>query len=282
MKSVIRFFLAAGMLLLSLSCSKTPNPVMDEETSRFVGMWSVTSDNPDAEFAFWVLYDDGTAKKIQAEGEWEALSDLKLAGVGKWTYSKDSGILATTVDLFQVQVTMSEEKEWSAIGTDGKYHYTAKTCKVPDLTRLYLIFMGTVWTGEKYGSFSIGDPLFAYWNKNGSSTATALSCSMPSGLKDVEPSKWNYLWINQFSGNDNKIGYSFIRKTLGIGTKREYYFEGTGSEMKAFELTGDPLSPSSCRLYYKVVFTEDKGVIDGLHVISTRTYEDTCTLGFPE
>ena len=107
----------AGVLLTSISCNKLPEDsiALDKETAQFIGVWVVSSDNPEREYAYWIFYDDGTAKKVISEYSYSNYYEWKSGGFGKWSYDKDTKILATTVDLFQVQITMVSENEWSAM-----------------------------------------------------------------------------------------------------------------------------------------------------------------------
>ena len=288
MKRLIRLLLLTGALLAGLSCDRLPEgPAIDKDSAPFVGIWAVSSDNPAFSFSYWVLYDDGTAKKIDASDVYANRQDWRIGGIGEWSYDRDTKILATTVKLFQVQVTMAGEKEWTAIGTDGKYHYTGKLFNGSELDRLYFILMGTRWVGSQYGSFSIGAPLFAYFNKYGSTSATALWCSMPYGIQETEPVQWPHLWITQFDDAKNDIEYHLLTRKYGVGISREYYFEGNGTEVTRFEIT-DPLSPSSCRLVMNVTVKEESsgtGTGSGSGTGSgtkTRKYEDTYRLEFSE
>lgn len=204
MKTIVKFVLFASVLIAGRSCTTLP---LDKETSRFAGVWGVSSDNPEAKFSYWVFYDDGSAKSISAASSGAALFTWEMKGIGKWSYDENSKILATTVNHFQVQTTMIGEKEWTAIGTDGKYHYTGTWVDESDLTRLYVLLMGTEWKGDKYGSFSIGAPLdgeSSMLSNTYGYSGTALKCSMPAGIQETETLKWTHLNISQNTNTGKK------------------------------------------------------------------------------
>lgn len=265
--------------LASLSCEKQPDtPKLDKEAAQFVGIWAVSSDNPDKKFAYWVFYDDGTAKKIISPYDYSSNWDWKDGGTGKWTYDKDTKILATTVDLFQVQITMFSKEEWSAIGTDGKYHYTGKVFSKNEEDRLYLLLIGTKWIGSKYGEITIGSSLSAYLGKNSTIYDNALWFSTPPGIKEAENNYWTNLFITSY---DDELHFSLTRRYFGTAYGREQYFSAIGDanyKVTKFELT-NPLSPSSCRLEFNVTVTEEKQG-DKLIIKSTRKYEDTYKIVF--
>jgi hypothetical protein len=273
MKTIVKFVLFASVLIAGRSCTALP---LDKETSRFVGVWTVSSDNPEAKFSYWVFYDDGSAKSIKAAGSDAGLFTWEMRGIGKWSYDENTKILATTVNHFQVQTTMIGEKEWTAIGPDGKYHYTGTWVDESDLTRLYVLLMGTEWKGDKYGSFSIGAPLdgeSSMLSNTYGYSGTALKCSMPAGIQETATRKWTHLNISQ-NTNTGKKEFRLLIQEYSKNLRR-YILELSGIDVDGFELS-NPLSPSSCRLVLKVSFTIEK--IDGF--ARKKTYEDTYEFAF--
>lgn len=276
MKTIHKLLLIAGVLLTSLSCDKLPedSKALDKDSAQFIGVWAVSSDNPDRKYAYWIFYDDGTAKKVISEYSYSNYYEWKSGGFGKWSYDKETKILATTVDLFQVQITMFSENEWSAIGTDGKYHYTGTLYKGSEIARLYMFLIGTKWRGSKYGQLEIGAPFSGYAGKNSSIYINTLWFNTPSGIKEAETDFWTNLYISDY---DNQIHYSLFRRYYSTKYGREQYLSITGEDrinITKFELT-DPLSPASCRLVFNVTFSaDDKGLIN------VRKYDDTYKLEF--
>ena len=271
MKTIIRFVLFASIMLAGLSCTKLS---LDKETSQFVGVWSVSSDNPEAKLSYWVFYDDGTAKNVNAYNSVSApLSEMKVSGTGKWTYDKKTNILATTLNLFQVQTTMVGENVWTAIGTDGRYHYTGTLLDESDLMRIHILLMGTKWEGNKLGSFSIGAPLSARLGKFGTSYGTALACSTPAKIQETENINWTHLRITKYKDSDDELHYSLLTQKVGSGMGNNRYFEGNDVAVNEFKLS-NPLSPSSCRLAFNFTITVEKSD----YFVKKREYGDTFKL----
>ena len=70
MKASVKLLLIASILLTGFSsCNKLPegSKVLDKDSAQFIGVWAVSSDNPARKYAYWIFYDDGTAKKVISE-----------------------------------------------------------------------------------------------------------------------------------------------------------------------------------------------------------------------
>ncbi len=275
MKASVKLLLIASILLTAFSsCNKLPegSKALDKDSAQFIGVWAVSSDNPAREYAYWIFYDDGTAKKVISEYSYSNYYEWKSGGFGKWSYDKDTKILATTVDLFQVQITMVSENEWSAIGTDGKYHYTGTLYKGSEISNLYMFLIGTKWEGSKFGKLAIDAPFSGYAGKNSSSYLHTLWFSTPSVIKETEKDFWTNLYIYDY---EDQLHYSLFRRYYSTTYGREQYLSITGEDIikiTKFELT-NPLSPSSCRLIFNVTYSAD-----GNGLLNVRKYDDTYKL----
>lgn len=258
MRLISKLLILVAVALSMAACDKSP--VQEKETAMFVGMWQVSSDNPKESVSLWIFFDDGTAKQISGFSGKKAYSYWKPAS-GKWSYDKDTKILATDVNYYQWIITMNDDQTWTAMSTDSKYHYSASRFTPDDEELLYIILIGSKWEGGKLGTMSF----FSAESLGAGRWATVnypyIKCSMPSGIAETEEVKWSYLGIYHY---DDVFNFVLFHKTLNP------YLEDTATSVKTFKIT-DPLSPAKCRLVFE--FSTGHKNVHGLFE-SDRSYSD--------
>lgn len=117
--------------IFATACSSDDGPdnkgdnVPTESRNEFVGVWN-------GSMGQFVFFNDGYSK-------------LGTSNFGKWTYNKDTNILATTNSGWQFLVTLSAENEWAAIGISSKEKtYTFQ--RVSGVDEIYAIIEGAEYT----------------------------------------------------------------------------------------------------------------------------------------
>lgn len=114
------------LVCLVTSCGKDNDP--DDPNSNlpagvakeFVRAWKSTTGS-----LTLVFYNDGYVKQ---DGQY----------FGKWTYNKETNILATTVNNLQFQITLTSDNEWAAICISNNLVYTFKRITGGDLAKAIL------------------------------------------------------------------------------------------------------------------------------------------------
>lgn len=140
------------LLLLAVSCSKDKEPddpsgnLPAELANNFVGAWESSTGSQT-----FVFFNDGYAK-------------LNGKYFGKWTYNKDTNILATTVNNFQFQITLTSNDEWAAIGISSNKTYSFKRITGANLAYAILNGATVVDLDNKDGEYkcSINDRAFSF------------------------------------------------------------------------------------------------------------------------
>lgn len=155
-RGLMTLFLLASMVAC-FSCApisgeegENPKTEIDETLKPFVGYWSTRDGYQYQEWLFkpdksCVLYIDNVRK-----------------GEGEWIYNPTTGILATTVDDYQWQVTITAERSWAAISLDEDKSAQSFTRLADDAIARYEL-AGTWLDSDGYTiTFSTYQKLYSY------------------------------------------------------------------------------------------------------------------------
>ncbi len=248
---------AAVVALISVSCNNKPLN-MDKDSSRFVGLWEITSGTNATVFTrgYWVFFDDGTVKRCPTN--WYSRGDGFTLGApvyGIWSYEKDKNMLVTDVEFNQWVITMMEEGTWTATSTDEVVRFTAHRLSLDiNPTLLACVLHGTKWTGPELGEWTFSNKAegtqmeYRVYDSSKKSTVTV---GIPQKLKESYPEKqitkdaMKTIWGN----------LSFL--DTGDGIKAEMTPKYYSSYVKfvttidSFTLT-NPFSPSKSTIHFKM------------------------------
>lgn len=133
-KKCLSCAIAALTLIGFSSCSKDDDPDSNNPTdkfSEFVGEW-------EGDMGDFMFFNDGNAKQI---------SNNDKVTFGKWTFDKETRILATTVNDWQFQVTLSSNDSWAAANLAGTQTYSFER-EDEDEDYFYDLLLGATCTDE--------------------------------------------------------------------------------------------------------------------------------------
>ena len=222
----------------------SPEDNLPEESKVFVGYWSDQSTTTKA--VDFLFFSDGTGRMY---------NDYNSTMVeGYWTFNANTAILATTMNNWQFQVTLSNNEAWSGLSLGST---TAKTYKRGEKRKMVELLL-------KRSSWETADLTLKIPEGNSEYMSGSILPELPNGGFNI--SYLGYLPLS-LSEDDNTEDYTF-KYDLYV----EYYrhnsnpMEGKGhhsSKLGSGTITiENPYSPSKTRIIFtgKLNGTMDKVV----------------------
>lgn len=217
------------------SCSKDDDPTDNNPTdkySEFVGEW-------EGDMGDFMFFNDGNAKQISKNNK---------VTFGKWTFDKETRILATTVNDWQFRITLSSNDSWAGANLAGTQTYSFDR-KDEDEDYFYDLLLGATCTDEtgevsKVGGF---ESAHIYVSSN-SNTMEALSFPGLNGyliLTEKEDSEKTHEFNYRLCSRE----YKYVHSSYNQGY---YYFQTSHNGTAKFT---DIYSSSKCKL--EIVSTEE-------------------------
>lgn len=226
-----RIYLASGLMSLAVislaSCSKddpTDNNPTDKY-SEFVGEW-------EGDMGDFMFFNDGNAKQI---------SNNNNVTFGKWTFDKDTRILATTVNEWQFHVTLSSNDSWAASNLAGTQTYSFER-EDEDEDYFYDLLLGATCTDETGEVSKVG----------GFETAHSTSSSYSDSVEGLSfPGLNGYLILTEKEDSEktHEFNYRLCSREYRYGSgsydQSYYYFQTSHHGTAKFT---DIYSSTKCKL----------------------------------
>lgn len=220
-----RLMIYAATFLLLASCSSDDGPDNPEDNnptgagSDFVGVWEESI----GDFVFFK----------------EGYSKLDANNFGKWTYNKDTNILATTNDGWQFMVTLSSKDQWAAIGISSK-EKTYTFNRVTGLDAIYAVIKGASYKDENGEQITMPSHLANYKiGRNGYKYANAIGELCGGYVEFIE------------DDDNNDLTYKYqaytLESFLPYKGDRIYYFQADMND-RGTAVFSDIYSVEKCKL----------------------------------
>lgn len=98
--------------------SETPEDNLPEASKTFVGYWLDSYSGTTFRYSNWIFYENGICQQ-----NYYYMGSLSESTKGYWTYNPKTSLLATTVNAWQWQITISNNESWAGI-TPNKHSFS--------------------------------------------------------------------------------------------------------------------------------------------------------------
>lgn len=197
----------------STSVSESPEDNLPEGAKAFVGYWDDASTTISA--IDFIFFTDGTGEM------WHDYSDALYNGY--WTFDSNTSILATTMNSWQFQVTLSNDEAWTGVSLGSS---TAKTFnRGSNVNMAKMLLRGTSWSEADTLTLTFPKKITHY-------DAYLSGTILPKLPSSSSVSYYGYVLFS-LSEDDNTDDYTFKYSI----SYRYYRYKGTHNESTGYNTT---------------------------------------------